>query len=148
MAKLLAYFFKIEMIKATLKGAKSTSSLPKRGWMCLQTDWTPLLLGVGWGLNATPMALLSHHSPYDSVGIACQYCPLNNETAMRFVGYVLLASLPSYTDLLWMADKYVWLMEWTHELFVPTYIQADNQQLAPYVSISAISRGKVAEIVW
>ncbi|MFC2582559.1 hypothetical protein [Segatella oris] len=45
-----------------------------------------------------------------------------------------------------MADKYVWLMERTHEPFVPTYIQADNQQLTPYVSISAISRGKMAEI--
>ena len=47
MAKLLTYFFKIEMIKATLKGAKSTSSLPKKGGLCLQTDWTPLLLR-GW----------------------------------------------------------------------------------------------------
>lgn len=37
-------------------------------------------------------------------------------------------------------------MERTHEPFVPTYIQADNQQLTPYVSISAISRGKMAEI--
>ena len=46
-----------------------------------------------------------------------------------------------------MADKYVWLMERRHEPFVSTYIQADNQQLAPYVSILAISRGKMAEIV-
>ena len=29
--KLLTYFFKIEMIKATLKGVKSISSLPKKG---------------------------------------------------------------------------------------------------------------------
>ena len=31
------------------------------------------------------MALLSHHLPHDSVGIACQHCPINNETAMRFL---------------------------------------------------------------
>ena len=37
--------------------------------------------------NATPMALLSHHSPHDSVGVAHQHCPINNETAMRFMGY-------------------------------------------------------------
>ena len=63
-----------------------------------------------------------------------------------YAANVLLASLLSYTDLPWMANKYVWLMERTHEPFVPTYIQADNQQLTPYVSISAISRGKMAEI--
>ena len=63
-----------------------------------------------------------------------------------YAANVLLASLPSYTNLPLMADKYVWLMEQTHAPCVPTYVQADNQWLTPYVSISAISRGKMAEI--
>ena len=42
--------------------------------------------------NATPMALLSYHSPCDSVGVARQHCPINNETAMRFLGACRLFS--------------------------------------------------------
>jgi len=34
---------------------------------------------------ATPMALLLYRSPHDSVGVVRQHCPINNETAMRFL---------------------------------------------------------------
>ena len=36
--------------------------------------------------NATPLALASCSSLSDRVDVARQPCPINNETAMRFVG--------------------------------------------------------------
>ena len=73
--------------------------------------------------NATPMALLSHHSSHDSVGIACQHCPINNETAMRFLGYMpfVLQPLDFYSS--WIESLYAWLMERTHGPCVPTCIR-------------------------
>ena len=73
--------------------------------------------------NATLTALLSHHLPHDSVGIACQHCPINNETAMRFMGCgpIVLQSLNSYRAEI---KVYTYsLLERTHEPCVPTCIR-------------------------
>ena len=76
--------------------------------------------------NATLTALLSHHPPHDSVGVARQHCPVNNETAMRFLGRMPLVPQPLDFYLSWIEGLYAWLMERTHGPCVPTCLLSTN----------------------